>query len=81
MRHSFAALCVALAAGFAVADDVERLPPWHVEAHALVKPSAAELRWRKIPWTTDLAQAAKTASAEKRPLLVWTTGDPPLERC
>jgi hypothetical protein len=48
---------------------------------AAVKPSAKELTWLAVPWVTDLAEARKTAEAEKRPLFVWATGDDPLERC
>jgi hypothetical protein len=61
--------------------DVDRLPEWHAEAYPLIKPSAKEVRWKKIPWVTDLAAAVETARQEKRPLLIWTTGDDPLERC
>jgi hypothetical protein len=47
----------------------------------LIKPAAHELRWRQIPWTTDLAAGQKCARAEGRPILLWVTGDDPLERC
>jgi hypothetical protein len=48
---------------------------------ALIKPAAAELRWRQIPWLIDLAEGQKRARAERRPILLWVTGDDPLERC
>lgn len=48
---------------------------------AAVKPTAAELRWQKIPWMLDLLAAQKTAREERRPILLWATGDDPLERC
>jgi len=47
----------------------------------LIKPAAAELRWRQIPWLIDLAEGQKRARAEGRPILLWVTGDDPLERC
>ena len=47
----------------------------------LIKPAASELRWRQIPWLIDLTQGQKQARAEGRPLLLWVTGDDPLERC
>src|SRR5262249_32378029 len=50
-------------------------------AAALIKPAAAELRWRQIPWLIDLAEGQKRARAEGRPILLWVTGDDPLERC
>lgn len=74
-------LPVLVFAGIALADDVDRLPPWHAKAHALIQPTDAELQWKRIPWVTDLAEAVKLAKQEKRPLLVWTAGDDPLERC
>jgi hypothetical protein len=48
---------------------------------ALIKPAAAELRWRQIAWLIDLAEGQKRARAEGRPILLWVTGDDPLERC
>lgn len=48
---------------------------------AAVKPTPEELRWQKIPWLTDLAQAQRVGRAENRPILLWVTGDDPLERC
>ena len=47
----------------------------------LIKPAASELRWQRIPWLIDLAQGQKRAQAEGRPILLWVTGDDPLERC
>jgi hypothetical protein len=73
-------LLLALAVS-ARADDVDRLPEWQAQAYALIKPAAKDVRWKKIPWVTDLDEAVKTAKAEKRPLLIWTAGDDPLERC
>lgn len=47
----------------------------------IIKPSVAELKWERIPWLTDLAQAQRIAREERRPILLWVTGDDPLERC
>ena len=41
----------------------------------------AQLRWRNIPWYTDANEGLKAARAEKRPVLLWVTGDNPLGRC
>jgi hypothetical protein len=46
-----------------------------------IQPVAAELRWRQLPWLTDLAEGQRLARQERRPLLLWVTGDDPLERC
>lgn len=47
----------------------------------LVRQDAAVLRWREIPWYTDVNEGIKAARDEKRPLLLWITGDDPLGRC
>jgi hypothetical protein len=52
-----------------------------VERAAVIKPSAGELAWLKIPWMLDLKAAQKTAKAEDRPIFLWVTGDDPLGRC
>jgi hypothetical protein len=46
-----------------------------------IKPSATELKWQQIPWQTDLAKGQRVAQEERRPILLWVTGDDPLERC
>jgi hypothetical protein len=48
---------------------------------AAVRPTSDELKWQNIPWLLDLMEARKTAQLEDRLLLVWATGDDPLERC
>src|SRR5690348_10735939 len=48
---------------------------------ALVKQTPGQLRWQEIPWLTDLGEALQLARKERRPLLLWTTGDDPLGRC
>ena len=47
----------------------------------VIKPTAKELPWLKIPWVLDLKAAQKTAKAEGRPIFLWVTGDDPLGRC
>jgi hypothetical protein len=51
------------------------------ERAAAIKPVPQELRWQRIPWITDLAEAQRVAQAERRPIFLWVTGDDPLERC
>ena len=46
-----------------------------------VKPLPEELKWQKIPWILDLAEGQRLARAEGRPIFLWASGDPPLERC
>jgi hypothetical protein len=45
------------------------------------RPPAEFLRWQTIPWLTDLGEGLRVARQEKRPLLIWASGDDPLERC
>jgi hypothetical protein len=47
----------------------------------LVRQDDAQLRWRDIPWYTDGAEGLKAARTEKRPVLLFVTGDDPLGRC
>lgn len=45
------------------------------------KPRAGELQWQQIPWLVDLAEGIRLAKEENRPLLLWVSGDDPLEKC
>jgi hypothetical protein len=65
----------------AVAGGAELTPDRLAERAAVIRPSADELKWQRIPWVTDLAEGRRLAAAERRPLLLWVTGDDPLERC
>jgi hypothetical protein len=46
-----------------------------------LRPAPELLRWRQIPWITDLVVAQRTAKEEKRLLLIWASGDEPFGRC
>jgi hypothetical protein len=46
-----------------------------------IRPPAELVKWQGIPWLTDLNEGLRAARAEKRPLLIWASGDDPLERC
>jgi hypothetical protein len=63
-------------------DDVSRLPADAAKAYAAIKPRPEELKFRQIPWLTDLNKGIQVAKAERRPLLIWTGQQShPLERC
>jgi len=47
----------------------------------LVRPKAGEYKWQQIPWILDLGEGIQAAREEKRPVLLWVSGDDPLERC
>lgn len=38
-------------------------------------------KWLTIPWLRDLGEAVRAAKVERRPVLIWVSGDDPLERC
>lgn len=46
--------------------------------HAYVKPKPEELKWRQIPWNTDLWAARRQALAENRPIFMWAMNGHPL---
>jgi hypothetical protein len=63
-------------------DDVSRLPKDAAQFYKYIKePLPGELKWQEIPWMLDLKEAIRVAKAEKRPLLLWVSGDDPLEKC
>jgi hypothetical protein len=66
-----------LAAGAAFGQAVDSLE----QRAAIIKPKPDEYKWRQIPWILDLNEGMKLARDEKRPLLLWVSGDDPLERC
>jgi hypothetical protein len=61
---------------------MNHLPVDAARMYALVKtPHPGELKWQQIPWLTDLQEAIRQARAERRPLLLFVSGDDPLEKC
>jgi hypothetical protein len=51
------------------------------ELATIIKPSAAANKWQQIPWLTDLNEARRLATEEKRPLFLWTVFGEPLDEC
>jgi hypothetical protein len=47
----------------------------------MLRPRPGEYKWQQVPWVLDLEEGARRAREEKRPLLIWASGDDPLERC
>jgi hypothetical protein len=63
-------------------EDVARLPAAFARLYAETTLFPQPTRWRDaIPWVLDLEAGIRLARSEKRPLLIWTSGDDPLERC
>ena len=58
------------------------LPHAAARMYAIVKKvRPGELRWQEIPWLVDLQDGLRLAKEENRPLLLWVSGDDPLEKC
>jgi hypothetical protein len=74
---AFVALTITATAGDPLAHEAKALK----DMARLIRQDEAQLRWRDIPWYTDALEGLKTARAEKRPVLLWVTGDDPLGRC
>ena len=62
-------------------DDVSRLPADVAERYRAILPQRGEMKWLRTPWLVDLGEGIRVAKTEKRPLLIWVSGDEPLERC
>jgi hypothetical protein len=87
MRRSM--LMTLVFAGQALADsrpsrlspDLDALPPNAAQIYRDTTLFPQEAKWLAIPWVNDLKKAIRTAKEEKRPVLIWVSGDDPLERC
>ncbi len=78
----FALAAVAALAGTGDAGDALAAEAQMLRAKAAqVRLDPGRLRWKEIPWYTDLAEAMQVAREEQRPLLIWVSGDDPLGRC
>ena len=86
---AFATAAVAAGADIASADtkpvsakqDINRLSPDAARLYAEATLIPRALKYQEIPWLLDLQEGIRQAKKEKRPLLIWTSGDDPLERC
>jgi len=45
------------------------------------KQDGRQLAWQRIPWLVDIPEAIRQSKAENRPVLLWASGNDPLERC
>jgi hypothetical protein len=61
--------------------DVRRLPALAAKLYADTTLFPQPATWLTIPWLLDLSEAVRVAKAENRPVLIWVSGDDPLERC
>jgi hypothetical protein len=61
--------------------DVPRLPKDAAQLYADTTLFPQPTKWLQVPWLLDLNEGIRTARAENRPVLIWVSGDDPLERC
>src|SRR5262245_14749574 len=61
--------------------DVAHLPKAAVQLYADTTLFPRSTKWLSIPWLVDLNEAMRTAKDEGRPIVIWVSGDDPLERC
>jgi hypothetical protein len=62
-------------------EDVDRLPADAAQLYRDVTLFPRAMKYREIPWLLDLDEGIRLAKQEERPVLIWTSGDDPLERC
>jgi hypothetical protein len=82
-KRVLAALAVlAVLTGGARADDVPEISAADFERlFAVIKPQQGESPWREVPWLTNVTEARRKASAENKPLVIFTAADgSPLSR-
>lgn len=61
--------------------DVSRLPRDFARLYADTTLFPRPTKWLTVPWLLDLKEGIRLAKAENRPVLIWVSGDDPLERC
>jgi hypothetical protein len=82
LAAAFAAGAGPIEAGPEFKSDVSRLTGDAAKFHAALRPRPEDMKWRQIPWLTDLGAGIRMAKEEGRPLLIWTSQQShPLERC
>ena len=82
VNHLGALLVLGVAAACAHADSVPEISPADFERLlAAIKPQQGESPWREIAWLTNVTEARRKASAENKPLVIFTAADgSPLSR-
>jgi hypothetical protein len=83
VKHLSVLLVLGVASALARGDDaVPDISPADFERLlAAIKPQPGESPWREIPWLTDVTEARRKASAENKPLVIFTAADgSPLSR-
>ena len=81
-RVFFTTLILGVFATCAPAADVPGISPGDFDRLlSTIKPQKGESPWREIAWLTNVTEARKKASAENKPLVIFTAADgSPLSR-
>ncbi len=78
MRRSMTVpVVLALWVGVALAEDRGDL----ATRAAAIRPTAAETKYKRIPWVTDVFQGFEMAKVENRPVFIYIITGDPLEDC
>jgi hypothetical protein len=83
VKHVSSLLVLGVACTFARGDDSvpEITTADFTRLLAAIKPQPGESPWREIPWLTNVTEARRRASAENKPLVIFTAADgSPLSR-
>ena len=82
VTFGFAAVARADIRPVSIQSEVAQLPAASARLYAETTLFPQPTKWRDaIPWVLDLPAGIRSARKEERPLLIWTSGDDPLERC
>jgi hypothetical protein len=75
-KHLSALLALGVACTFARGDAVPEITASDFNRLlAAIKPQQGESPWREIPWLTNVTEARRKASAEDKPLVIFTAAD------
>jgi hypothetical protein len=76
--HATAALLLSISTAYAQERKAPELT-WKTfdSVRDQILPQESEVRWRKIPWRSDLTSAITEATKKELPILIWAmNGDP-----
>jgi hypothetical protein len=77
MNHLCRTLLVAGLAALLIGAEPLR-PEQLTKIQTLIRPTADEDKWDRVPWQTSLWEARKQAAAQGKPILLWEMDGHPL---
>src|SRR5205085_7979893 len=76
VKHLYALFVLAIASTCALAEAIPEISSADFgRLLAAIKPQQGESPWREIPWLTNVTEARRKASAEDKPLVIFTAAD------